>query len=365
MANNNTIIKRDGEKAEKQIRELQIPYDYDSKEYPIEVLLFKFKTGLIKDGASIYIPHYQRDFVWTELEMSRFIESLLLGVPIQPIFGSLDDKTGFIEIIDGSQRIRTINVFVNNQLTLKGLNKLPALNGFKFEDLTLARQNKFQTISLRFQIISDKATDEIKQDIFYRINTSGNKASDSEVRKGSFGGEFYDFIIENAKNDLFRELAPLSSAKLKRGDDQELVLRFFAYSELGEAPKVRGRRFLDNYLQSKKTNGFDKTIMQSNFVNMLNFVKQNFETGFAKSLNSDSTPRVRFEAIAVGTFLAIQYDPNLKPVYMDWLNSKEFNEEVASDGSNNAGRLTSRVNFVRDCLLNRTKKEDLTYAKSY
>ena len=114
------ISEKDQEKAEKQIKELQIPYDYDSKEYPIEVLLFKFKTGLIKDGASIYIPHYQRDFVWTEFEMSRFIESLLLGVPIQPIFGSLDDKTGFIEIIDGSQRIRTVNTFVNNLLTLKG-----------------------------------------------------------------------------------------------------------------------------------------------------------------------------------------------------------------------------------------------------
>ena len=66
------------QKAEKQLKELQIPYDYDSLEYPIEVLLYKFKTGEIKDGASIYIPNYQRNFIWTEKDMGRFIESLFL-----------------------------------------------------------------------------------------------------------------------------------------------------------------------------------------------------------------------------------------------------------------------------------------------
>ena len=354
------ITDKEREKAEKQIRDFQIPYDYDSKEYPIEVLLYKFKTGFVKDGASIYIPHYQRNFVWSEFERSRFIESLFLGVPIQPIFASLDDKTGFIEIIDGSQRIRTVNAFVLNKLVLKGLLKLPLLNGFKFEDLTTARQNKFQTISLRFQIISDLATDEIKQDIFYRINTSGNKASDSEVRKGAFAGDFYNFIIESAKNPLFRELAPLSEAKLTRGDDQELVLRFFAYSELGEHPTTRGKQFLNEYVQLKKT-GFDKETMKNNFSDMLNFVETYFENGFAKSKHSDSTPRVRFEAISVGVFLALQYDPFLKPAYMDWLESTRFREEVASDGSNNSGRLTSRVEFVRDCLLDRIKNTELTY----
>ena len=97
---------------------------------------------------------------------------------------------------------------------------------------------------------------------------------------------------------------------------------------------------------------------------MLKFVEKYLPNGFSKTLNSDSTPRVRFEAISVGVFLALQYDSTLKPTYMDWLTSNEFESEVASDGSNNSGRLTKRVNFVRDCLLNRIKKDQLTYGKS-
>jgi uncharacterized protein with ParB-like and HNH nuclease domain len=358
------ITDKDIERTEKQIKELNIPYDYDTKEYPIEVLLYKFKTGLIKDGASIYIPNYQRNFVWSEYERSRFIESLLLGVPIQPIFAAIDDITGFIEIIDGSQRIRTIDDFVNRGLVLQDLKKLTTLNGFSYLDLDISRQRKFQTISLRFQIISDKATEEIKQDIFYRLNTSGRKASPAEVRKGSFGGKFYDFIIECSKNNLFEKLTPLSKDKIKRGDAQELVLRFFTYSELGEDKKVRGQQYLNNYVEEKNKNGFDKHTLQNNFISMLEFVEKYLPNGFSKSSNSDSTPRVRFEAISVGAFLALQYDPTLKPKYMDWVTSDEFENEVASDGSNNSGRLTKRVNFVRDCLLNRIKKEQLHYGKS-
>jgi len=362
--NTKHLTEKDIERAEKQIRESNIPYEYDTKEYPIEVLLYKFKTGWIKDGASIYIPNYQRDFVWSENERSRFIESLFLGIPLQPIFAALDDKTGCLEVIDGSQRIRTIEAFVNDKLILNNLKKLTYLNGFTYKDLSRARQQKFQTISLRFQVISDLATDEIKQDIFYRINTSGNKASDSEVRKGSFAGDFYNFIIESSKNELFRKLVPLSKDKLKRLDDQELVLRFFAYTELGEDPKIRGKQFLDNYIEHKNEKGFDKTVMENNFLRMLEFVEKYFPQGFKKSINSKSTPHVRFEAIAVGTFLALEYDSTLKPTYTDWLTSDEFENEVASDGSNNSGRLTKRVTFVRDCLLNRIKKEQLNYGKS-
>jgi uncharacterized protein with ParB-like and HNH nuclease domain len=357
------ITAEDIQEAEKQLKELKIPYDYDSLEYPIEVLLYKFKTGLIKDGASIYIPNYQRNFVWAEKDMCRFIESLFLGVPIQPIFGSLDDKTGFIEVIDGSQRIRTINEFVNNGLILKNLKKLDSLNGFSYTDLDPARQNKFQTIGLRFQIISDKATEEVKQDIFYRINTSGLPASPSEIRKGSFSGDFYNFIIECSKDELFEKLAPLSKDKIKRGDAQELVLRFFAYTELGTDSKTKGQGFLNDYVEIKNKDKFDKEKLKEYFKTMLSFVEKFFPYGFAKSANSNSTPRVRFEAISVGCFLALQEKSDLKPAYMDWLDSMEFDDEVASDGSNNTGRLTSRVNFVKNCLLNVTKKSDLKYEK--
>lgn len=82
-----TVQKTDEEveKAERQIKESQIPYDYDTKEYPIEVLLYKFDSDK-PEKSQIRIPNYQRNFIWKDGMQARFIESLLLGVPIRVQF---------------------------------------------------------------------------------------------------------------------------------------------------------------------------------------------------------------------------------------------------------------------------------------
>ena len=89
------------------------------------------------------------------------------------------------------------------------------------------------------------------------------------------------------------------------------------------------------------------------FENMLEFVKDNFEFGFAKSQNATTTPRVRFEAISVGVALALKECPNLKIENIEWINSEEFKDHTTSDASNNEGKLVARVEYVRDKLLGR------------
>jgi Protein of unknown function DUF262 len=346
--------------AELQIKELQIPYEYDTKEYPIEVLLFKFSSN-DPEKTTIIIPAYQREFIWHLDMKSRFIESLLLGVPIQPLFAAILDEDGTLELIDGSQRLRTIEAFVNGEFQLRGLKKLKALNGFRYSDFTNARQNKIGLINLRLHVINEKADLSIRQDIFDRINTSGEKAKPSEVRKGALAGKFYSLVMECAKSDLFNSLCPITPSSKKRGEADELVLRFFAYSDYGTANKEKGSRILDKYLIEQNDNGFDQNKKKADFNRMLDFVEQYFPLGFKKSVTSKFTPRVRFEAISLGVHFALTETPDLKPVYMDWLNSKDFEEVTTSDSSTNQGRLSARVNFVRDCLLNKIKKESLAY----
>ena len=86
---------------------------------------------------------------------------------------------------------------------------------------------------------------------------------------------------------------------------------------------------------------------------MIDFVGKNFPYGFAKSAKAKSTPRVRFEAISVGTALALRENPNLEVDNVDWLNSQEFKQYTTSDASNNEGKLKSRIEYVRDKLLGR------------
>ncbi len=111
------ITEQDIENAEKQIKKLQIPYEYDTKEYPVEVLLYKFDSEN-REESEIIIPTYQREFIWDDNRKSRFIESLFLGVPVQPLFAAtLHDGT--LELIDGSQRLRTLEAFTKDEFKLR------------------------------------------------------------------------------------------------------------------------------------------------------------------------------------------------------------------------------------------------------
>lgn len=330
---------------EEQIQHESVPYIYDTKEYPVEVIVTKY------DKEQIFVPHYQRNFVWKPAEKSRFIESVFLGVPIMPFLVSVSGEDAELEIIDGSQRIRTLAEYCKDGFKLNGLQKLTELNGTKFSDLPDSRKNKFLLRDFRFHVVTDKASQEIRADIFNRVNTSANKLKSSEIRKGAYQGEFYNFIIECSKSELFRKVCPIPDSKAQRGEYEELALRFFAYSNSYQNFKHDVAPFLDEFLKSQNK-GFDRDVLKRDFNSVMGFVEENFEPPyFARKGRDNATPRVRFEALSVGIYLALKQNPNLNPTDLSWLESDEFKIHTTSDASNNQGRLKARIEFVRDCLL--------------
>ena len=187
MLKNDKMTSEMKDLAEGQIRELQKEISFDTKDYPIEVLVDKFRAD------DFYIPEYQRKFVWDNAKKVRFIESVLLGLPIPFMFFS-DNEDGRCEIIDGAQRTQTLEEFLYNDLMLNGLEKLTSLNGFKFTDLPEIFQRKFKGRTLRIIVLADTTTIETRQDIFNRINTGGTHAIPSEIRRGSYAGAFMKFV---------------------------------------------------------------------------------------------------------------------------------------------------------------------------
>ena len=130
-----TDEKRD--EAEAEIRDKQKPIDYDTKEYPVEILVQKYTDGLADDTNELFIPDYQREMAWDDTRQSKFIESVLLGLPIPYVFVADipdEENEARLEIIDGTQRIRTLARFLNNELKLEDLEKLKKLNDFRFSD---------------------------------------------------------------------------------------------------------------------------------------------------------------------------------------------------------------------------------------
>lgn len=330
---------------EEQIQQESVPYIYDTKEYPVEVIIAKF------DKDQIFVPHYQRNYVWKPDEKSRFIESVFLGVPIMPFLVSVSGEDAELEIIDGSQRIRTLSEYCADGFRLSGLQKLTELNGTCFSELLDSRKNKFLLRDFRFHVVTDKANLDIRADIFNRVNTSANKLKPSEIRRGAYQGEFYNFIIECSKSEQFRKVCPIPENKSQRGEYEELALRFFAYANSYLKFKHNVAPFLDEFLKSKNKN-FDKEAMKKDFDIVMQFAEKNLEPPyFARKGRDNATPRVRFEALSVGILLALRQNPNLKSTDFSWLESKEFKELTTSDASNNQGRLKARIEFVRDCLL--------------
>lgn len=329
---------------EMQLRDTQTTIAYDTKEYVVEVLVNRFRKGLF------YIPEYQRKFVWDKNRQSKFIESLLMGLPIPFMFG-IANEDGRTEILDGAQRISTISAFLNDELRLQGLERIDLLNDIYFSQLPAAQKSKLLDRSIRMVILPETVSIQARLDMFERINSGSENLRKSEIRKGAFSGPFYDFIQELANDEQFVRLCPVSEKSAARGEREELLLRFFAYSDSYLDFKHSVYSFLDNYLIDKNKNGFDRKEYEGQFRRMLDYVERNLPFGFAKSKSSKTTPRVRFEAIAIGVNLALNANPHLGDKGSGFVETSEFKKQVTSHASNSGPRLRGRVEYVRDYLL--------------
>ncbi|MDR3339230.1 MAG: DUF262 domain-containing protein [Candidatus Symbiothrix sp.] len=335
-------------RAELQILEEKEPVAFDTREYPVEVLIDKYQS------EEFVIPKYQRSFVWEEdkEKMSKFIESIILDLPIPYLFFADDKETGKLEIVDGSQRIRTVNSFKNNEFELEGLEKLDLLNGFKFSDLPESRQRRFLRKTLRSIELTEKASSDVRRDLFERINTRPYDLLPMELRKGLYDGEFYNFIEECSNNELFVHLCPISEKRKNRGEAQELVLRYFAYADNYQNFVHSVEDFMDDYMKDKHEKGFDRQNMKKQFTDMLNFANLYFPYGFRKSENSNSIARTRFEAISIGVTLALRESNKLITNNIsEWLGSEEFKEQTTSGSANNRTKVLGRIKFVKNKLL--------------
>ena len=339
--------------AEAEIVARQKESDFDIREYPVEVIVGKFVDKLEDDKAELFIPDYQRELIWKEHQQVRFIESVLLNLPVPYLYVAdvtSGENEGRLEIVDGSQRIRTLVRFVQNELKLCDLELLPSLNGFRFEDLPLPRQLRFRRKTLRM-IELVEVDEEARRQLFDRLNSGGTKLEPMEQRFGSRDGAFMNYIRRVAGDERFRLLCPISQARVKHRDYEEMVLRFFAYLERYRSFNKRVDRFLDDFLDDKNANGFNEAEYSQKFSGMLDFVERYFPFSFRKDAGNSSVPRIRFEAISVGVALAQAIAPELRPADMKWLTTKKFQSLTRSDASNSRPRVIDRIHFVRDSLL--------------
>ncbi|WP_204102128.1 MULTISPECIES: DUF262 domain-containing protein [Spirulina sp. CCY15215] len=338
--------------AEKQIIEQSKRIEFYLTEYTIEILALKMRN------EDFYIPAYQRDFTWEEKRRSRFIESILMGLPIPFLFFWENPATGKLEIVDGVQRLKTIEEFIIGDFVLGDLEELSLLSGLKFDDLLESRQRKIKNRSIRGIVLNEHTNEQSRFDLFERINTGSKIANKAEVRRGALGGVYQDLVISLSKEEYFIDLAPTTKKRKNEREREELVTRFFAYGDGLENYKDRVSAFLYDY--TKKMNAYftqnpeEMQKYRKRFRDTMEFVSKNFPWGFRRTATGIVTPRSRFEAIAIGSYLALQQKPDLVNQLVnteDWSTSQEFRDVTGSDGANVKKKLIGRINYVRDRLL--------------
>lgn len=347
--------------AEAAITNVSRQVKFTVAEYPISVYVARFEDD---EAGRFFVPEYQRKLAWHPRQQSDFIESLLVGLPI-PFLFFYQTPDGRMEIVDGSQRMRAMRAFLKENLRLSDLVLLPELNGFGFNDLPKDRQNKFEDVTIR-TIVLDTSTDpSTRAEMFARINKSGTVANEAEIRRGSLPGPVTELIRELAENERFVAATPMSQKAVDQREREELATRFFAYIEgwntpNGRFPNYRDRpkKYLYDYLKSaNETAGADPELlnrMRVEFDHMLEFVGQHFPNGFRKNTTANTVPRVRFEAIAAGTALALREKPELNlssAQIAGRMEEKKFDAVVVSDGANVRSKLEGRIDLVRSILI--------------
>lgn len=312
------------EQVEEEIYSKRKTVRYDIRDLTVEAISNKYDDSLDVDDADaakmkfnyIYIPEYQRDFTWDKVRQSKLIESIILGLPIPFIFVA-ENRDSSWEIVDGSQRIRTIHSFLNNNLCLQELKSIKSLNGYKFEDLDASRQGKILNTALRIIVLSEETTDDIKKDMFERINRGSDLLKPMEKRKGIYMGEFTSFIYDYcAASDAYKNLVKTDKWLTNRQEHEELLLRFFAITDTNVYEKgISGgiTNFLDDYLKDKnkelgKLTPETRSKVLKEYKKRIDkvtaYVEKNFPYGFRHAQNPQ-TKRSVFEAISVGVWKAM------------------------------------------------------------
>lgn len=221
--------------------------------------------SLYKNRELIINPVYQRLFRWEESQKTKFIESLLLGIPIPPIF-VFQKPDGVWELIDGLQRVSTVLEFVGvligpeGQLVppsqLEGTNLLPNLADVHWAPkeetdpkcLTPTQQLDLKRARLRVEILKKESDEEAKFELFQRLNTGGSRLSEQEVRNCVLvmvSPDFYRWLTDLATSSAFETTVTLTDAAKKEQKHVELALRLIAYRSVPYSPGLDVNEYLD------------------------------------------------------------------------------------------------------------------------
>lgn len=345
------------------------------KDYSFNELL-----SMYEDEELIIAPDYQRLFRWSNVQSSRFIESVILELPLPPIF-VIEIDEGKYELIDGLQRISSYfffrgklsaphrNIAPGNVLTLDGCDIVVSLDGYTYESLPRALEIKLKRHTIRVEVIRKESESRIRYHMFKRLNKGGSVLSEQEIRNCTIrllDNTVNQFLIDCSNNsDFVNTISPVNQQRMEERFDQELVLRFFAFKNWRDNYVHEVGEFLTEYMESvadpvigdvtldykAEMDVFEKT-----------FKILNLSMGDDAYAIVDKRGRTlpfgvyHFEAFSLGLQPYIsEIDPekedqlkSLADCFWEIKKDATFRDITTGGGKNFLNRLNERINFVVD-----------------
>lgn len=372
MANDNELIDEDVVIDDTQILDedetlseeeplVSVRFDISSYGWDVDV------EGLVKrmNRNDIYVPGFQRGFVWTASEKSRFIESLILGLPVPTLFLARDSEVdNRLNIIDGQQRLKTLQSYLNGEFSLSGKDIPDDLKGRyyssrrsefrgrkaypKAKTLDQADERTLTDAVVHSIVIRPNPKDDDSDlgreynkaiiQIFKRLNTTGKALNAQEVRASIFHGSLLS-LIQELNDDA--EWRALFGAKHSRMKDQEAILRVIALSVNGKNYKSPMPRFLDDFMdENRNISDEDANKLKVYFSLSVGFIRASMGDEALKRRGTFML--TRFDALATGLMNALRIKqaiatPEFKEAFLQQLEDRSVADRLNALEDDNRG----------------------------
>ncbi|MGI3904039.1 MAG: DUF262 domain-containing protein [Janthinobacterium lividum] len=326
-------------------------------------------------------PDFQRLFRWSVGKQSQFIESLILELPVPPIY-VIEVEDGVYELIDGLQRVSSYFHFrgflpakvsevseeADTSLVLSECDVLPELNGKKYTELPQSLQIKLKRHFIRMEVLRRESDKRLRYHMFKRLNTGGEILSPQEVRNCTIrllDNTFNAFLKELATTPEYRRcMESLSDEKKEQMYLEEYVLRFFALKNNGDKYSKEVGDFLTEYMESladsEKSVTFDYHFEKEAFTKTFSFLATTLSSsafsGVSRTGNIiDAFSALLFEALTMGVQPRLAELSNagtaVRDKFVAAVNSAkgepEFQKWTKGGGKNYAAALRARVDHVK------------------
>lgn len=310
-------------------------------DFPVESIVRRIESG------EVYVPDFQRKYIWNNTEASRFIESLLLGLPVPGVFLA-KDFDGKHMIIDGQQRLLSIYKYVAGDFKLTGIGAI--FNGMKFSDLPEEYKYRLMDSIIHATVVRQDNQNYENSSIFHifeRLNTGGKELEPQEIRNCMYPGQFQLLLSDINEIDLWRSIYGSQSLRYK---DQELILRFFALYFDSENYSPPMKSFLNRFMgMHRKLDKIDGLQAKELFIETLGIL--NLAVGKKLFRPSKNFNAAIFDAITFGLAKRLENGPvndieKIDLIYNQLLNDEQF-KSVYSSSTASSSNLRARLEISK------------------